>query len=306
MHHQTSINPQEKLLNHNELNLNLKETDEPDPNPEGLYDICSINENRIMKWRYESNPLNIGSEYAISMNELAYITFETIGQFLDGHLKHRFEKIWEKERNKCENEILLLITSRGLESPDDCLNNLSNFRPSFSVLDNAILSVENGCAKIENPTPKLLIVVPTYRVQMQYLETVIKLKRSETASTSITFIVDNLISLASEARNRELFESNTDYVLFLDNDLTPEPDILIETKKVVRKYPKACGFEQLIFLDIAEQIEENAPWGVTDTSTSMRSTENGIVNQVMSAWAESIFGSAYKQEDMPFILKDYA
>lgn len=66
---------------------------------------------------------------------------------------------------------------------------------SFAVLDNAVLTVEKWINnKIKDPIPRLLtidVVVPTYRVQMQYLEPIIRLKRSNTASTSIIFIVDN-------------------------------------------------------------------------------------------------------------------
>ncbi|CAG8485352.1 11544_t:CDS:2 [Dentiscutata heterogama] len=194
---------------------------------------------------------------------------------------------------------------------------------SFSVLDNAVLSVEKWMHKnIENPAPKLLtldIIVPTYRVQMQFLEPIIRLKRSNTASTSIIFIVDNpnspyirdlkkfeydaFIKIrvqgknlgASEARNRGLSESNADYVLFLDDDVVPQPDILIEAEKVIRKYPNACGFvgctkfpdpHKAIFTsavkmagvtyfwDIAEQIEENVPWGVTANLLVRRYKDN--------------------------------
>lgn len=143
-----------------------------------------------------SKPLNIGSENAISIRELAYIAFETIGitreqvklitdenkpdvqnrnsdntlikQVLNWSPKTSIRKgierttMWIKDEietniNKCENESmrkemkenyrkqsnvaktlkegikfgnLLPITSRGLESPEDCLYNLHNFAQS--------------------------------------------------------------------------------------------------------------------------------------------------------------------------------
>ncbi|CAG8815292.1 16777_t:CDS:1, partial [Racocetra persica] len=63
---------------------------------------------------------------------------------------------------------------------------------SFSVLDEAVLSVEKWMHNtIESPIPKLItldVIVPSYRVQMQYLEPILRLKRSKTASTSIIII----------------------------------------------------------------------------------------------------------------------
>ncbi|CAG8609049.1 8395_t:CDS:2 [Cetraspora pellucida] len=193
----------------------------------------------------------------------------------------------------------------------------------FSVLDNAVLSVEKWLHNtMETPIPKLItldIIIPSYRVQMQYLEPIFRLKRSKTASTMIIIIVDdpnspNIKDLkkfeydafvrirvqgknlgASEARNRGLSESSADYVLFLDDDVIPDPDILIEAEKVIRKYPKACGFigctkfpdpSKSIFTsavemsgityfwDIAEKIEENVPWGVTANLLVRRYKDN--------------------------------
>ncbi|RIB29881.1 Glycosyltransferase Family 2 protein [Gigaspora rosea] len=214
---------------------------------------------------------------------------------------------------------------------------------SFSVLDNAVLTVEKWINnKSKDPIPRLLtldVVVPTYRVQMQYLEPIIRLKRSNTASTSIIFIVDNPNSPhikdlkkfehdafirirvqgknlgASEARNRGLAESNADYVLFLDDDVIPQPDILIESEKMIRKYPKACGFvgctkfpdaSKTIFTsavkmagityfwDIAEEIEEDAPWGVT---------ANLLVRRCKDVKFDTEFPKTGGGEDVDFCLK---
>ncbi|CAG8695043.1 24865_t:CDS:2, partial [Dentiscutata erythropus] len=194
---------------------------------------------------------------------------------------------------------------------------------SFSILDNAVLSVEKWIQNtIENPIPKLLtldIVVPTFRVDLQYLEPIIRLKRSKTVSTLIIMVVDNPSSPyirdlkkhehdefvriivheknlgVSEARNRGLKESCADYVFFLDDDIIVEPDMLIEAERIIRKFPKACGFvgctkfpdpSKTIFtsavkmaglvscFDVAERIEEDIPWGVSANLIVRRYKDN--------------------------------
>ncbi|CAG8622013.1 4210_t:CDS:2, partial [Racocetra persica] len=164
---------------------------------------------------------------------------------------------------------------------------------SFSVLDNAVLSVEEWmCNTIENPIPKLLtldIVVSTYR------------KFEYDAFVRIRMQGKNLG--ASEARNRGLLESRADYVLFLDDDVIPQPDILIEAEKIIRKYPRACGFVgctkfpdpsktiftsavkmsgTTYFWDIAERIEEDIPWGVTANLIVRRYKDNVQFNPKFS------------------------
>ncbi|CAG8615766.1 14064_t:CDS:1 [Racocetra persica] len=213
---------------------------------------------------------------------------------------------------------------------------------SFSILDDAVLSVEKWMHNtIKNPIPKLItldVVVPTYRVQMEYLKPILQLKGSKTASTSIVIIVDNPNSNisdlkkfennafvrihvheknlgASEARNSGLLESCADYVLFLDDDVIPESDILIEAEKVIRKYPKACGFVGCTkfpdpksiftnavkmsgitsFFDIAEKIEENIPWGVTANLLVRRYKDDITFN--------SIFPKTGGGEDIDYCLQ---
>ncbi|CAG8809911.1 15351_t:CDS:1, partial [Racocetra fulgida] len=79
----------------------------------------------------------------------------------------------------------------------------------FSILDDAVLSVEKWMHNtIKNPIPKLItldVVVPTYRVQMEYLKPILQLKGSKTASTSIIIIVDNPNSNISDLKK---FENN--------------------------------------------------------------------------------------------------
>ncbi|CAG8644781.1 17584_t:CDS:2, partial [Dentiscutata erythropus] len=215
---------------------------------------------------------------------------------------------------------------------------------SFSILDNAVLSVEKWMQNtIENPIPKLLtidIVVPTYRVLLQFLEPIIRLKRSKTASTSIIMVVDdpnspNIPDLkkyehdefvriivheknlgASEARNRGLKESCADYVFFIDDDLFVEPDMLIEAERIIRKFPKACGFvgctkfpdpTNAIFtsavkmsglvssFDVAERIEEDIPWGITANLIVRRYKDNIEFN--------TIFPKTGGGEDIDFCLQ---
>ncbi|CAG8445308.1 10332_t:CDS:2, partial [Acaulospora colombiana] len=182
---------------------------------------------------------------------------------------------------------------------------------SYSVLDDAVLKVEEWMREnLKNPIPRLVtldVVVPSYRVNMQYLEPIINLKKPDTISTMTIIIVDNptsprIVNLksyeynaffrfrqnkdnigVSESRNRGIAESSADYILFLDDDVLPDDDILIEAEKVIRKFPSACGFvcyvnfpdpeksifknavemsDLMYFWKIAKEVDEDVPWGV--------------------------------------------
>jgi nucleoside-diphosphate-sugar epimerase/GT2 family glycosyltransferase len=111
------------------------------------------------------------------------------------------------------------------------------------------------------------VVVPSYRVQVPVLNRILTLPTSDTCSTMFIIIVDDPKSQAyhelmrkygvrpdvrirkheknlgaSAARNRGLFESSADWVHFLDDDVVPEPDILLQAEAVVRANPNAAGF----------------------------------------------------------------
>ena len=95
---------------------------------------------------------------------------------------------------------------------------------------------------------------------------------------------------ASASRNRGLGESAAEYVHFLDDDVVPYPDLLIEAEKIICDNPQAIGFvgnscfpiaESVFttavhlsgvtyFWDIAKKakshfpgLEHDIPWGVT-------------------------------------------
>ena len=101
----------------------------------------------------------------------------------------------------------------------------------------------------KNPIQKLLtldVIVPSYRVDLKYLDPMINLEKPSTMSTMTVIIVDdpnspNIVTLkklydkdpfiririnksnlgASLSRNRGLRESSADYVLFFDDDVVP-------------------------------------------------------------------------------------
>ncbi|CAG8443439.1 10934_t:CDS:2 [Funneliformis caledonium] len=142
---------------------------------------------------------------------------------------------------------------------------------SFDILDKSVDTVEKWLkSNCKVPVPKLLtldIVIPSYRVELKFLDPIINVERPPTMSTSIVIIIDNpntpnttilkklyekdpFIRIrehktnlgASLSRNRGLKESNADYVLLLDDDVIPEKNILFECEKIIKMYPNACGF----------------------------------------------------------------
>jgi glycosyltransferase involved in cell wall biosynthesis len=90
---------------------------------------------------------------------------------------------------------------------------------------------------------------------------------------------------ASASRNRGMKESAADWIHFLDDDVTPEEDLLVQTAKVIRERPDVVGFigtsrfptaanvfttaihlaDVTYFWDIARKRPEDTdlPWGVT-------------------------------------------
>ncbi|RGB32404.1 Glycosyltransferase Family 2 protein [Rhizophagus diaphanus] len=123
---------------------------------------------------------------------------------------------------------------------------------------------------------------------------------------------------ASLSRNRGLYESNADYILFLDDDVTPEKDILFECEKVIREYPTACGFigsskfppvpanESIFksavvlsgvtfFWEIVEIWDNDIPWGIAG-NLLIRSYKDDIL-------FDSRFSKTGRGEDIDFCLK---
>jgi len=158
---------------------------------------------------------------------------------------------------------------------------------TFGLLENAAsIGVEAWLAK-SSPTitrkVTLDIIIPSYRVQLHFLDPILALKPSPTCEPMFIIIIDdpyspNIAKLesnyahrpdvrirvnttnlgASASRNRGIKESAADWILFLDDDVTPRLDILIETEKVIRSHPHAAGFIGNTFFPVASTIFTNA------------------------------------------------
>ncbi|KAH7882103.1 glycosyltransferase family 2 protein [Phlebopus sp. FC_14] len=184
---------------------------------------------------------------------------------------------------------------------------------TFDTLDHATVAVEMWLSEYHPRVERKVtidVVVPSYRVQMRFLDPILNLQPSPTCTVMFVVIIDNPSSAscaeleakygsrpdvrirvneenlgASASRNRGMKESAAEWVLFLDDDITPKPDILVEAEKVVRAHPKAAGFignslfptansifttavhlaGVTYFWDIAAKMpeERDMPWGVT-------------------------------------------
>ncbi|KAF8335998.1 uncharacterized protein EI90DRAFT_3280050 [Cantharellus anzutake] len=150
------------------------------------------------------------------------------------------------------------------------------------------------------------VIVPSFRVNLSLLDNILGLQSSDTCSVNFIIIIDTPDSPfidklltrhghrsdvririnernlgASAARNRGLSESAAEWVLFLDDDVIPEPNILWNLERHIRVHPQAAGFVGLshfpspssiftmalhysgitYFWDIAEKLEGEIPWG---------------------------------------------
>ncbi|KAI5982283.1 glycosyltransferase family 2 protein [Pisolithus marmoratus] len=195
----------------------------------------------------------------------------------------------------------------------------------FGPLDKATDAIKQWLLQHCPVAQRLLtidVVIPSYRVQLRYLDRILSLQPSSTCSVTFIIIVDdprassicelekkygyrpdvcirvNTENLgASASRNRGMKESAADWIVFLDDDVHPDPSLLLEAEKVIRKYPKAAGFiacthfppaetifETAVhlagvtyFWDIAEKMagESDMPWGVT-ANLIVRRIEDGV------------------------------
>ncbi|KZV68800.1 glycosyltransferase family 2 protein [Peniophora sp. CONT] len=198
---------------------------------------------------------------------------------------------------------------------------------TFSTLTDATARVERWLAD-EAPSAKRLltldVVVPSYRVQIDLLARILELRPS--CTTMFIVIVDDPTSAstaelerrfaarpdvrirtnksnegASASRNRGLRESAAEWVFFLDDDVRPDENILVEAERAIRTHPTAAGFVGnvrfpraetvftaavhlagvLFFWDIAAKWEEwgkktDVPWGVTAALIARRDVQDGV------------------------------
>ena len=110
------------------------------------------------------------------------------------------------------------------------------------------------------------IIIPSYRVNEDLIKTVVSLSRPEGYDINIYLVIDNpsatipdsIIALAnakqislllndnnrgvSESRNRGINASAGKWLLFLDDDITPEDDLLLKYAEKIQENPEAPGF----------------------------------------------------------------
>lgn len=157
---------------------------------------------------------------------------------------------------------------------------------TFGLLENAASTVEASLVGSFPTTARKMtldIIIPSYRVQLPFLDPILALKPSPTCEPMFIIIIDNPYSPniakleakyahrpdvrirvnttnlgASASRNRGVKESAADWILFLDDDVTPQADILVETEKIIRSHPHAAGFIGSTFFPVANTIFTNA------------------------------------------------
>ena len=194
---------------------------------------------------------------------------------------------------------------------------------TFDTLDKAVAKVEGWLSRKAPSVEKLLtldVIIPSYRVDPRFLDPILRLRPPETCSVMFIIIVDdpnspsidllqqkygadpfvrirvNKANLgASASRNRGMKESAADWVHFLDDDVTPDEDLLVQTAKVIREQPNAVGFagtskfpttrnifttaihlaDVTYFWDIARKRPEDTdlPWGVTANLIARRNPD---------------------------------
>ncbi|KAH9853399.1 NAD-dependent epimerase/dehydratase [Lenzites betulinus] len=195
---------------------------------------------------------------------------------------------------------------------------------TLKPLDDATTAVEDWLRVHAHKAERKLsldVIVPCYRVSMFHLDMFLTLPHSHTSAVMFIIIVDDPQSPrigdlaqkyghrpdvrirvnsrnlgASASRNRGLQESAAEWALFLDDDVVPDEDILLEAEKSIRAHPRAAGFVGnaqfplatsvfttavhlagvTFFWDIAEKIEKDLPWGVTANLIARRNVPDAV------------------------------
>lgn len=195
---------------------------------------------------------------------------------------------------------------------------------TFETLDSATVTVEKWMAEHGPGAVRKLtidIVIPSYRVHLAFLEPILHLRPSDKCNVMFIIIIDNPHSPhiaellqkyahrpdvririnpqnlgASASRNGGMQESAAEWIHFLDDDVVPQSDILIQAEKRIRASPKAAGFVGnsffpsadtvyktavhlagvTYFWDIASKIADDVPWGVTANMIARRNIKDDV------------------------------
>ncbi|KAF7292882.1 hypothetical protein MIND_01187200 [Mycena indigotica] len=190
---------------------------------------------------------------------------------------------------------------------------------TYDLLDNATTVVESTL-KIERKLT-IDVVVLSFRVDLKTLSRILDLESSETCEVMFIIIIDNPSSPelgaleakyshrpdvrirvnsanlgASASRNRGMEECAGEWVFFLDDDVLPESNILVQAERVIRGSPDCAGFigttlfppadtifkaavhlaGVTYFWDIAKKWNDrdDLPWGVTANLITRRNKDN--------------------------------
>ena len=192
---------------------------------------------------------------------------------------------------------------------------------TYDTLNSSSAFLESWLRDNRHPAQRKLtldIIIPCYRVQLAFLGPILQLRSSESCAVMFIVIVDDPTSPhiaelekqyshrsdvrirvnaenlgASASRNRGLMESAAEWVHFLDDDVYPQPDLLIEAEKIIRAHPESAGFignvrfpsadnvftaalhlaGVIYFWDIATKIATDVPWGVTANLIAKRNKD---------------------------------
>ncbi|KAI0922077.1 hypothetical protein AcV7_007840 [Taiwanofungus camphoratus] len=198
---------------------------------------------------------------------------------------------------------------------------------TFNLLDSATTTVEAWLRRSSSSVQRKLtldVIIPCYRVNLSYLDVFLALQPSRTCTVMFIIIIDdptspnisklmdkyahrpdvrirvNKVNLgASASRNRGLQESSAEWVHFLDDDVSPDANVLIEAEKAIRAHPEAAGFVGTAhfpsadtvstaaihlagvtyFWDIATKMrmDTDLPWGVTANLIARRNIQDGVL-----------------------------
>lgn len=196
---------------------------------------------------------------------------------------------------------------------------------TFDTLDDATATIAEWLQTRAPDAQKKLtldIVIPCYRVDIPVLEGILSLQSSTTSSVMFIIIIDDpsspsiyelenrfgknpLVRIrvnaenlgASASRNRGMAEAAGEWIFFLDDDVSPSPDLLIKTEEIIRYKPNAIGFVGKTIFPLAQSVfttavhlagvtyfwdiaaphkavsmgmEDDIPWGVTASLISRR------------------------------------